>query len=78
MSSNDQLVITKKKGMFEIHHNLCIDNPFTPNQNSLLGVKKTLIKAIKFAKKICCEYPYVEYGYDIYDNCLKEAKNVKS
>lgn len=72
MSSNDELYITKKGKMFEIHHNLCVDNDFEPNKESLLEKRKTLIEAIKFAKEFCNEWPYVEYGYEIDDSCLKE------
>ena len=49
MSANNQLIITKKKGKFEVHENLCVDNDFTPNKNTLLKSFPTLPKAIKYA-----------------------------
>jgi len=69
MSSNDMLVILKKKGLFEIHHDLCVDNEFKSNKSTLLSKKSDLIEAIKFAKDYCNE-EMVEYGYSIHDNCL--------
>ena len=71
MSTNNQLVILKNKELFEVHENLCVDNTFHPTKQSLLGEFITLQKAIEFANKYCNEYPYVEYGYYIQDNCLK-------
>ena len=71
MSSNNQLVILKKKGKFEIHENFCIDNEFKSSNKTLLKKEDTLIKAIRFAKKYCNEYPYVEYGYIIMESALK-------
>ena len=76
MSSNDMLMILKKKGNFEIHHDLCVDNNFTPRKSSLVRIEKTLIEAIKFANEYC-EEEIVEYGYHIQDSCLKEVKNEK-
>jgi len=70
MSTNNQLVIIKKKGMFEIHENSCVDNPFKPNKGTYLNKRKTLKEAIKFANKYCRE-EIVEYGYYIGNSCLK-------
>ena len=76
MSTNNQLIITKSKrhknSLFEVHENLCVDNEFKPNKNTLLKKFKTLQEAIRFANKYCNEYPGVEYGYHILDNCLEE------
>ena len=69
MSSNNQIVICKKKE-FEVHENLCVDNEFNPNKNTLLKKFKTLIGAIKYANKYCNEFPYVEYGYKIWGSAL--------
>lgn len=74
MSSNDQIVILKKKGTFEVHHNLCVDNDFKSSKKSLLEEFKSLKEAVVFAKKFCNEWPYVEYGYEIHDNCLGGMK----
>jgi len=72
MSSNNQLIILKNsKGKFEVHHNLCIDNPFIPDKHSLLKTELNLVDAIKFSKDYCNEYPYVEYGFTVDDSCLK-------
>lgn len=71
MSSNNQLVIIEIKKLFEIHHNLCVDNPFKPSKRTLLATKKSLREATKFTEEYCNEYPYVEYGYTIR---LKEKK----
>jgi len=70
MSSNNQIVIIKKKTYFEVHENSCVDNTFIPNYNSLISKEDTLEKAI-FLAKVCCEtYPYVEYGYVCDDSCF--------
>jgi hypothetical protein len=71
MSANDQLIIMKSKGKFKIYHNHCVDNDFKPCKACLLEEKDTLVKAIKFANKYANEWPYVEYGVHICDNCLK-------
>ena len=74
MSSNDQLVITKKEEDFCIHHNLCVDNDFRATKGNLIASRKTLKAAIKYAQKFINTYPYVEYGYSILDSCLREEK----
>lgn len=71
MSSNNSLVILRNKGEFEIHENFCVDNPFKPTKENLVGKEETLIKAIKFAQSYCREN-LVEYGYIISDDCLEE------
>lgn len=71
MSTNNQLIILKSKEGIEVHENMCVDNDFTPNNSTLLKSCKTLKESIKFANKYCSEYPYVEYGYHICDDCLK-------
>lgn len=71
MSSNNQLIIGKKKNKFYIHENLCVDNEFKATKNNLLEKSDTLKEAIKYAQKYCQEYPYVEYGYQISEECLK-------
>lgn len=74
MSSNNILIIRKSKKGFEIHHNLCVDNPFRASKKTLLKIRPSLIKAIKYAQRFCSEYPYVEYGYFIELNALTECK----
>ena len=72
MSSNDIVHILKnKKGKFEIHHQLCVDNNFKPNKESFLAKRKTLKTAIKYAHKFCNEWPYVKYGVSILDSALR-------
>lgn len=65
MSANNQVVIVEKKGVFNIHENLCVDNDFTSSKHNLLKTKDDLRSAIKWAEAYCNEYPYVEYGYVI-------------
>ena len=77
MSSNNQVIITKKNKKFEVHENLCVDNDFESNANSFLKSFLTLEEAVKYANKYCNEYPFVEYGYHICDNCLEEKINKK-
>jgi len=76
MSTNNKVVILKcdlhKKKPFEVHENLCVDNEFEPNGRTILKRFSTLIEAIKYAKDYCNEYPYVEYGFTIYDSALKK------
>ncbi len=74
MSTNNQLIILKKGMLFCIHENLCVDNDFKPNKNTLIKTEKTLINAIKYAKKYANE-EMVEYGVYIDDSCLNEVKN---
>lgn len=70
MSINNQLVITKKNKKFEVHENFCVDNDFEPDKDSFLKSFSTLEEAIKYANEYCNEWPYVEYGYHICNNCL--------
>lgn len=77
MSSNNQLIILKnKKGEIEVHHNLCVDNDFTPSKKSLLksfkdkDKNKNLKQAIKFAQEYC-RTEFVEYGYHIEERALE-------
>jgi hypothetical protein len=53
---------------------MCVDNDFQTSKKSLLSKENTLIKAIKYAQAYCNEYPYVEYGYVISNNCLGGKK----
>lgn len=73
MSINNQLIIRKNKGHFEVHENLCVDNNFEETDKNLLKKFKTLIMAIKYAQEYCNEYPYVEYGYYITDEALEAS-----
>lgn len=70
MSANNQLIILKEGDYFCIHENLCYDNDFEPDKESLLKSLPTLEKAIKYANEYCNEYPYCEYGYHIDESCL--------
>lgn len=72
MSVNNQLVIIKKRDKFCVYENLCVDNDFIPDEESLLKSSLTLNKAIKYANEYCQEYPDVEHGYSIDDSCLEE------
>ena len=68
MSSNNQLIILKENGKFQVHENLCMDNPFKPSKNTLLKELKTLEWAVKFAQKYQREN-LVEYGTYISPTC---------
>lgn len=70
MSSNDQIVIIKRRGKYEVHHNYCVDNEFKPNKFTLEGKRDTLVEAIRYAKELCNEYPYVEYGFNVWSSAL--------
>lgn len=78
MSANNEVVILKEKGVFEVHENPCVDNEFEPSKNTILFRFSTLIEAIKKAKEYCNEYPYVEYGFTIWDSALEDSQNVGS
>jgi len=71
MSSNDELIILKKKGRYQVHHNLWVDNNFKPNKGSLLKEFDNIKDAWKYAREFCNEWPYVEYGINI-DNVMGE------
>ena len=74
MSSNDEIVIIEKRGRWEIHHNLCVDNMFVPSKNTMIidGKRKDLKRAIERANEynMCDGYP-TEYGLRF---ILKEKK----
>jgi len=72
MSSNNQLIVTKKKEKFEVHLNSCVGNDFTPDKESLLKTFNSILHAIRFANNYCNEYPYVEYGTYVCPSCYKE------
>ena len=72
MSSNNQLIILKKKQKFEVHHHFCVDNNFKTSKGTLLKKFKTLDEAIRYANAYCRE-EIVEYGYHIMDNCLENG-----
>lgn len=80
MSSNNQVIILKNNKnplgnlKFEVHENICVDNDFEPDDETLIKRFNSFKKALIFAKKYCNEYPYVEYGYTIYDSCLEGMK----
>jgi len=76
MSSNNQLIILKKKDEFQIHHHLCVDNDFTPSEDSLLGSEDTLELAIKFANEYC-QKEIVEYGTYVSPSCYRGAEKTK-
>ena len=65
MSSNDQIVILKKDGMFEVHHNICVDNDFVPDKKSLIGKADSHEEAVELARKSWEDDPMMlppEYG----------------
>lgn len=72
MSANNELLIIKEERGFCVYENLCVDNDFIPDEESLLKSFSTLPRAIKYANDYCREYPGVEYGYSIDYNCLEE------
>ena len=71
MSANNELLIIKENNEFCVYENLCVDNDFIPDEESLLKSFLTLPEAIKYANDYCQEYPGVEYGYSIDNNCLE-------
>ena len=74
MSSNNQVIIVKNtKGIFQIHENLCVDNEFTPNKESLLRSEDTLELALKFAYGYCSK-EIVEYGVYVSSSCYQGAE----
>lgn len=64
MSANNQLVIIKGYGRFEVHENPCVDNQFVPNKETLLFTVDTLEEAVRKAKEYIQEN-IVEYGLDV-------------
>jgi len=75
MSNNNELIILKnKKGEFEIHENLCVDDELEPDNESLLTKESCIEDAIRFANKYCSENT-VEYGYHINDSCLSKKED---
>lgn len=64
MSSNNQLIIWEDAGIFRLYHDFCVDNPFVPSENDLLGEFGDLKVAIEEANKFM-ETNIVKYGLDI-------------
>ncbi|CAK0761122.1 conserved hypothetical protein [Gammaproteobacteria bacterium] len=70
MSSNNQIVIIKKKRKFPqkeiflIYENPCVDNPISFDKEFLISKEDTLEDAIRKANKYI-EENGVEYGLDI-------------
>jgi len=73
MSSNNQIVILKKKGLFEVHENLCVDNDFVPTRKTRLIIKNTLKKAYLYAQDYEKEN-VIEYGIYVNPECLEKGK----
>ena len=74
MSTNNQVIILKKKGIFEVHENICVDNDFKSSKETLLHKNKILEDACSFANKYQQEN-IVEYGIYLHPNCWeKESK----
>ena len=68
MSSNNKIIILKKKGVFEIHMQSNVENDFKPTKNSLLKKHSILEWACKFAQDYQKENT-VEYGIFIHPSC---------
>lgn len=73
MSSNNQLIILKEKGKYEVWENGCVDNEFDKKTSTRLSFQTSLRKAIEFANEYCSK-EIVEYGYYIDDSCLKKEE----
>lgn len=73
MSSNNQLIILKKKGKFQVHINLCVDNDFESSEETFLKEFKTIEWALKFCDKYQSEN-LVEYGTYIHPNCWGKGR----
>jgi hypothetical protein len=61
MSTNNQLVVIEKNRVYELHEDMCVDNPFYPNKRSLLFKNKDLKIVIIFANNYM-KTDVVEYG----------------
>ncbi len=68
MSTNNQLIIIKKKGNFEVHENLCVDNDFESSEETMLKEFKTIEDSLKFCNKYMKEN-IVEYGIYAHPSC---------
>ena len=65
MSANNELIIVGKgKRKYEIYLNDCVDNEFTPSEETLICTQESLHKAIEWCNKYCGEN-IVEYGYTV-------------
>lgn len=69
MSSNNQLIVRKNKGYYEVHYDGCVDNDFESSEETLLKKFKDFKVAIKYANRYWQEEG-IEYGVYIEDNCL--------
>jgi len=76
MSTNNQIVIIKKKGKFQVHENNCVDNEFKSSKDTLLKELKTLGLALKFCHKYINEN-LVEYGIYAHPSCWEGEKEEK-
>lgn len=76
MSTNNQLIIIKKNGKYQVHENYCVDNFFIPSKQTLHKELKTLKSALKF----CDEYKrenLVEYGTYVHPSCWEKTGKIK-
>ena len=76
MSSNNQIIILKENGKFQVHENHCVDNEFKPSKDTLLKELKTLEWAVKFAQEYQKEN-LVEYGIYISPTCWGKSRTKK-
>lgn len=77
LSSNNQLIILKEKGKYEVWENHCVDNEFNKKTATRVSFNTSLRKAIIFVNKYMNEN-LVEYGYYIDESCLTKQKDESS
>jgi hypothetical protein len=74
MSSNNQLIIIKKKGKYQVHENSCVDNDFKANKDTLLKEFNIIEWALKFCNQYMKEN-LVEYGIYAHPSCWGKSRN---
>ncbi len=60
MSANNQILIVKVDGKYNVYENPCVDNPFNWKKEKPIARQPTLDGAIKVAEK-----QHAEYGYSV-------------
>ena len=73
MSANNQVIITKEKGKFEVHLNPCMDKDWWSSKKTLLKKFDSILHAIKFANEYCYEND-IEYGTYVHTGCYEKTE----
>ena len=72
MSSNNQLIIIKEKGKFEVHLDPCVDNHWWSSEETFLKRFNSILHAIRFANEYSQE-EMIEYYPFVHPSCYEKS-----